>query len=186
MGGLAKYDSKFKDVELVHKDSVSRKELFQRSTYTVGIKFNLLHGLASPYPHHLISEWFLNVGYNYVGSQVRDTSFKDQGRTIIDTTFRTTIQNEWYIEPMVTLNRNRNFALSLSIPFHSISLRSSEKIKNKEVEYWTIPSLELMYYGKKDVGNKLFFRYRRFLNLSDQTQAFSQMQLGYSLNLTSV
>ncbi|MDR3693750.1 hypothetical protein [Mucilaginibacter sp.] len=186
MGGLSKYDSQFKGTMLFHKDSVSRRDLFQRSTYSIGFKFNLLHGYPSPYPRHLFSDWQINVGYNFIGSQVADTSFKDQSRTIIDTSFRTVTLNDIYIEPKFTLSRHGNFAFSLAIPVHMISIMGSANIKNDQFQYWAAPTMELMYYSQKDSGSKLFFRYRYYSNLSDNTQAFTQIQLGYSINLSSL
>lgn len=185
-GGLSKYDSKFKGTMLINKDSINRGDLFQRSNYSVGVKLNLLHGLPSPFPKHLLNDWQINVGYNFVGSRVSDTTFKDKARTIIDTSFRTVTLNEWYIEPQITVARHNNFALTLSLPFHAVNIKESAKIKNSYTEYWASPSIDLMYYGKRDTGNKLFFRYHHYINLSNNTQSYSQLQLGYSLSLTSV
>ncbi|WP_448104178.1 coiled-coil domain-containing protein [Pedobacter panaciterrae] len=186
IGGLSKYDTKFKGTMLINKDSVDRKDLLQRSNYSVGFKLNLLRGLPSPYPKHLINDWQINIGYNFVGSKVSDTSFKDAAKTVIDTTFRTVTMNQWFIEPKFTVSRGRNFALTLGIPFHMVSLKGSAKIKNDQNEYWASPSIDLMYFGKRDTGSRLFFRYHHFINLKNSEQAYSQMQLGYSLSLTSV
>ena len=39
---------------------------------------------------------------------------------------------------------------------------------------------------QRDDGSKLFFRYNHYINIKDKTQSFSQMQLGYSINITQV
>lgn len=184
-GTLAKYDTKFKGTQIFHHDSVSRRDLFQRSTYEVGVKVNLLRGFPSPYPHHLFNDLQLNIGYNFIGTQVYDTTFKDKAKTIIDTSFRTVTQNHWYIEPSVTINRHKNFSMTLSIPFHMIGIKENAMIKNFHQEYWASPSIDLMYYGKKDSGSKLFFRYHQFVNLKDHSQGFSQIQLGYSVSFSN-
>jgi len=187
-GGLSKYDSQFKGTMVYHpaKDSVNRRDLFQRSTYSVGVKFNLLRGFPSPAPVHQISDWQLNVGYNFVGSKIMDTTFKDAARTVIDTSYRTVTQNDLYIEPMFSLSRHGNFAMTCSMPLHFVSVKSSAKLKNDGVEHWIAPTIELMYFTKKDSNSKLFFRYRYLSSLDDHTQAFNQVQFGYSLNLGSV
>ncbi|WPU94705.1 hypothetical protein SNE25_04120 [Mucilaginibacter sabulilitoris] len=184
--GLAKYDSKFNGTMLVHKDSIDRSSLLQRSSYNVGVKLNLLHGLPSPYPHHLLSDWQLNIGYNFIGSRVSDTTFKDKARTVIDTAFRTVTMNEWYIEPSVSVARHKNFGLTLSLPFRAINIKQSGKIKNDGTEYWATPGIDVMYYGKRDLGNKLFFRYHHNINLNRPVEAYTQIQVGYSLSLTNI
>jgi hypothetical protein len=185
-GGLSKYDSQFKGATVFHKDSVSRRELYQRSIYSVGLKLNLLRGFTSPKPIHPLSDWQLNIGYNFVGSKALDTTFKDAAHTVIDTSYRTITQNDFYIEPMVTLSRHQNFALSASLPIHFVSVKNDEKIKNTALQHWIAPTIELMYYARKDKNSKLFFRYRYLSNLDDHSQGYTQIQFGYSINLSSV
>jgi hypothetical protein len=185
-GGLAKFDNDFKGTALMNDDSVSRKDLLQRSTYVVGVKANLVRAFASPRPTHLFHDLQINAGYNFMGTKVYDTVFKDQARTIIDTNYRTVTQNQFYIEPIAVLSRHRNFSMSMRLPFYLINLKKSSAIRNSSAEYWVAPGVTLMYYGKKDAGSKIFFRYNHYINLKDNKQAFSQMQLGYSVNLTEV
>ncbi|HEX6427078.1 MAG TPA: hypothetical protein VF008_05305, partial [Niastella sp.] len=183
-GGLSKFDNDFKGTRLYNKDSVSRKELFQRATYNVGLKVNLIRGFSSPKPRHLFSSLQLNVGYNFLGTKVYDTLIK--GGQVIDTIFRTVTQNQLYIEPAVTLDRHRNFSITLSSPLSFISVKRNAQISNTEWECWIRPSVSLMYYGKREPGNKMFFRYNHHINLKHPTEAFTQMQLGFSVNLTEV
>jgi len=184
-GGLSKFDSQFKGTEL-KADSVDRKDLFQRANYKVGIKLNLLKGYLPPNPILLYNSFELNVGYNVMGSQIFKTSFKDAAKTVIDTTFTTVTQNQWYAEPTITFSRRKNFSMCLALPCYINNIKKSAAIKNDHTEYWAVPSISLMYFGKRDVGSKIFFRYNHYINIKDKTQAFSQMQLGYSLNLTQV
>lgn len=184
-GGLSKFDSQFKGTELT-ADVVDRKDLLQRSNYKVGIKLNLLKGYLPPNPVILYNTFELNVGYNVIGSQIFKTSFKDVAKTVVDTTFKTVTQNQWYAEPTITFSRRKNFSMCIALPCYINNIKKSAAIQNDESEYWAVPSISLMYFGKRDVGSKIFFRYNHYINIKDKTQAFSQMQLGYSLNLTQV
>jgi len=190
-GGLAKFDNDFKGTELQHNDSINRKDLLQRSTYSVGAKLNLLNSFSSLGPNPLyFSEWQINVGYNFLGGKVYDTLFKDAAQTVIDTNYHSITQNQWYIEPMITFSRHRNFSMTLTLPFYLNSIKKSAMtdagIKNIANEIWAAPGISLMYFGKRDPSSKLFFRYNHFINLKNKGQAFSQLQLGYSVNLTKV
>lgn len=184
--GLSKFDNDFKGAKLFNDDSVSRKDILQRATYYLGININLLRGFASPLPSHLFSDLQLNIGYNFIGTKVYDTLFKDIAKTVIDTTFKTITQNQFFIEPYVSLNRHKNFSMSVGLPFYFNNIKKSAEIANSGLEFWICPSINLMYYGKRDSGSKIFFRYNHFINLKEKTQAFTQMQLGYSVNLTEV
>jgi predicted nucleic acid-binding Zn-ribbon protein len=184
-GGLSKFDSQFKGTEL-KTDIVDRKDLFQRVNYKVGIKLNLLKGYLPPNPVLLYNTFELNAGYNVMGSQIFKTDFKDVAQTVIDTAFRTVTQNQWYAEPSITFSRRKNFSMCLAFPYYLNNIKKSESIQNNNTEHWVVPGISLMYFGKRDVGSKIFFRYNHYINIKDKTQAFSQMQLGYSLNLTQV
>ncbi len=184
-GGLSKFDNQFQGSQIFKKDSVSRLDILQRSTYAVGLKLNLIRLLLSPTPTFLINNTELNVGFNFLGSKIFDTTLK--APDVIDTSFNRITQNELYIEPTTTISRHKNFALSISIPFYWIAVKQNAKlagIKNLNTESWTAPSINLMYYAKKQQSSKLFFRYVYFVNLKVTTQSFSQIQLGYSVNLT--
>lgn len=183
-GGLSKFDNDFKGTQLYNKDSVSRKELLQRAIYSLGVKVNLIRGFGSPSPKLLFNNLQLNIGYNFLGSRVYDTLKK--GGQEIDTVFRTVTQNQYYIEPAVTLDRHHNFAITLSSPISFVSVKRNAEIKNRDWECWIRPSIALMYYGKREPGNKIFFRYNHHINLKHPTEAFSQMQMGFSVNLTEV
>jgi len=182
-GGLAIYDNKFSGTQVYGNDSVSRINLLQRATYQVGVKLNLLRVFPSPYPHSLFDNVELNVGFNFIGTNVFVTGFKDAAKTVPDSTSSTVTQNMWYIVPLVTLSRHKNFSLTISAPFDMVSIKQSADIKNFHNEFWTCPSIDLMFFGKQ---GKVFFRYHYYINLNNPSQAFNQMQLGYSLNLTSV
>lgn len=181
-GGLSKFDNDFKGTKIYNEDSVSRKDLLQRSSYGVGIKMNLVKGFNSPAPKHLFSDIQLNVGYNFLGSKIYDTVFK--AAAVIDTAFRTITQNQIYVEPVATIDRHRNFSITLSAPLSFISVKKSALLSNDGWECWIRPSISLMYFGKRDPGSKMFFRYNHYINLNHPTQAFTQMQLGFSINLT--
>ncbi|MBO9200556.1 MULTISPECIES: coiled-coil domain-containing protein [Niastella] len=183
-GGLSKFDNDFKGTALYNNDSVSRKELLQRATYSLGLKVNLIRGFSSPKPNHLFSSIQLNAGYNFMGSKVYDTVQK--GVQVIDTVLRNVSQNQIYIEPLVTIERHRNFAITLSLPVSFVSVKHSSFISNREWEPWIRPSINLMYFGKRQPNNKIFFRYNHHINLKHPTEAFTQMQLGISSNLTEV
>lgn len=185
-GGLSKFDQSFKGAELIKDDSASRRDLLQRSNYFLGVKLNLIKGFKSAYPTHLLDNWQINVGYNFLGGRVFDTLYKDVARTVIDTVYRNITQNQFYIEPQVTFSRNRNLVMTLGLPIYFNSVKNSASIKNSALETWICPSINLMYYAKREASGKIFFRYNHFINLRDNTQAFSQLQLGYSLNLTDV
>ncbi len=185
-GGMSKFDNDFKGTELLKEDSVSRRDLLQRANYTAGIKINLLHVLKSPRPTHLFHSIELNGGYNFIGSRIFDTSFKDDAHTVIDTTFRNITQNQFYLEPSLTLSRHGNFSICMSLPVYFNSIKKSALISNNQLEYWAKPSISLVYYSKRESGSKIFFRYNHFINLKDKTRAFSQIQLGYSVNLTDI
>src|SRR6185369_10455251 len=154
-GGLAKFDNDFKGTALMNDDSVNRKELLQRSTYAVGVKMNLLRAFASPKPTHLFSDIQLNIGYNFIGTKVYDTVFKDQAHSVIDTNYRNVTQNQFYIEPMATISRHRNFSMSVYLPFYLINVKKSALLRNDGTEYWACPGISLMYYGKRDVASKI-------------------------------
>jgi hypothetical protein len=185
-GGLSKFDNDFKGTQLYNDDSVSRKDLLQRAIYSVGVKVNILRAFPSTYPKHLINDMQLNIGYNFLGAKVFDTVFKDQAHTVIDTNYKNVTQNQFYIEPQMTFNRHKNFSMTIGLPFYLNSVKKSANISNSGWEYWICPSINLMYYGKRDASSKLFFRYNHFINLKEASQAFSQMQLGYAVNLTEV
>jgi hypothetical protein len=167
---------------LYHDDSVNRKDLLQRSTYYLGVKFNILRGFTSPRPRHLFNDLQFNVGYNFLGSKIFDTVLK--GSTVIDTVFRNVTQNQIFLEPIAIINRHRNFSLSLSVPLYFVSVKKSALIKNDGWQAWLRPSINLMYFGKRDPASKVFFRYNHHINLRDPKYAFSQMQLGFAINLT--
>jgi len=183
-GGLSKFDNDFKGTALYHNDSVSRKELLQRATYSVGLKVNLIRGFSSPKPRHLFSSIQLNLGYNFLGTKVYDTILK--AGQVIDTVFKNVTQNQIYIEPLVSIDRHRNFSITLALPISFVSVKQSSLITNHKWEPWIRPSINLMYYGKREPGNKIFFRYNHHINLKHPTEAFTQMQLGISSNLTEV
>lgn len=183
-GNLSKFDNDFKGTPLFKQDSISRKDILQRSNFSIGIKGNLVRFLESALPRHLLEDMQINIGYNFLGAKVYDTLYKDPGLTVIDTVFRNITQNQFYIEPNVTFTRHKNFSMKLGIPFYINSVKKSAGVSNASAEYWVCPSINLMYYGKRDSKSKLFFRYNHFINIKDPTQAFSQMQLGYSVNLT--
>lgn len=181
--GLSKFDNDFKGTGLLKDSSVNRKELLQRSNYAVGVKLNLLKKILQPSPYFLHSYAELNAGFNFIGSKTFDTVLKG---TFIDTTYTNITQNQFYIEPTITYSRHRNFCMTLAIPFYMNSVKQSANIKNRGTEYWICPSINLMYYGKRDNSSKIFFRYNHFINLKDKEFAFSQIQMGYSVNLTEV
>ncbi|MCS3796439.1 coiled-coil domain-containing protein [Niastella sp. OAS944] len=183
-GGLSKFDNDFKGSRLYNKDSINRKDLFQRAIYSVGIKANLIKGFAHPSPTVLFNNIQLNLGYNVLGSRVYDTLQK--GGQVIDTIFKTVTQNQFFIEPSVTFDRHHNFAITISSPLSFISVKHNAQISNRDWELWLRPSVSLMYYGKREPGNKIFFRYNQYINLKQPTEAFTQMQLGFSVNLTEV
>ncbi|MEO8111048.1 MAG: hypothetical protein ABI594_13480 [Ginsengibacter sp.] len=187
-GGLSKFDSDFKGTELLNNDSISRKDLFQRANYALGVKLNIFKWFLSPQPLILYDKIEINAGYNFLGTKVFDTLFKDVAHTIIDTSYRNITQNQLYIEPIITFSRHRNFSMNIAIPFYFNSIKQNAKInpgiKNINIETWAAPGISLMYFGKRDTGSKLFFRYNHYINIRDKTQSFSQMQLGYSLNIT--
>ncbi len=183
VGGLSKFDNDFRGTPIYKAmDSVSRKDLLQRSTYRVGAKVNLLRAFTPPSPVYLFSDLQLNAGFNFVGSKVFDTVRK--AGVVLDSVYRTVTQNQIYIEPKLTFDRHKNFSMTLSLPISFISVKESSGIKNFATEIWATPSINLMYFGKRNSKSRLFFRYNHWINLKDKTQAFSQMQLGYALNLT--
>lgn len=183
VGGLSKFDNDFRGTPVYKaNDSVSRKDLLQRSTYRVGAKVNLLRAFTPPNPTYLFSDFQLNAGFNFIGSKVFDTVRK--GGVALDSVFRTVTQNQFYVEPKLTFDRHRNFSMTLSLPISWISLKESSGIKNFTTETWIIPSISLMYFGKRNSKSRLFFRYNHWINLQDKSQAFSQLQLGYAINLT--
>lgn len=185
-GGLSKFDTEFKGTQLDNKNGINRKDLLQRANYKLGVKLNLLKGYLPSVPVFLYNTLELNMGYNVIGTKVFKTGFKDAAKTVIDTTFRTVTQNQWYAEPTITFSRRKNFSMCLALPVYMNNIKKSSGIENNHTEYWAVPGISLMYFGKRDVGSKLFFRYNHYINVNDKTQAFSQMQLGYSLNLTQV
>ncbi|MEH3114271.1 hypothetical protein [Pedobacter terrae] len=185
-GGLSKFDSEFKGTEISNQDIINRKDLLQRANYKVGVKLNLIKGYLPPVPILLYNTMELNIGYNVIGSQIFKTGFKDLAQTVIDTAFRTITQNQWYTEPTITFSRRKNFSMCLALPYYLNNVKKSSSIQNSHTEHWVVPGISLMYFGKRDVGSKLFFRYNHYININDKSQAFSQMQLGYSLNLTQV
>jgi hypothetical protein len=180
-GGLSKFDSEFKGTFVNQKDSVSRKDLFQRAQYTVGAKANIIRFVRSPYPRLLFNDLQINAGFNFMGSKIADTLVK-----FTDTTYRTVTQNQLYIEPIISLSRQKNFNMSLSIPVFYQNVKASSFISNSGWEWWVCPSVNLMYYSKRDSNSKLFFRYNHFISLNDKKQGFNQMQLGYSTSLSNV
>jgi hypothetical protein len=184
-GGLSKFDNDFKGTQIINKDSISRKDLLQRANYSVGTKLNIFKVFPSPTPRFIIDNIELNAGYNFIGSKLYDTSIKSP--QVIDTTFNNVTLNQFYIEPILVFNRQGNFAMTLSLPISFINVKkSAPAIKNTSLEYWATPGISLMYYPKQNSASKLFFRYNHFINLKDKTQAFSQLQLGLSFNLTDV
>jgi hypothetical protein len=183
-GGISKFDNDFKGTELMSGDSINRSNLLQRSIYSVGIKANLIRVYGIPRVKYLFDDFQINVGYNFLGSRIMDTSFKDDNRTIIDTTYKTVTQNQVFIEPSLSFSRHKNISMKLSLPFYIISLKRSSQVSNWSPEYWTSPSILLMYFNKKDERSKIFFRYNHFINLSNSKQDFMQLQLGYSINLS--
>lgn len=180
-GGLAKFDNDFKGTFINNKDSVDRKDLFQRTQYMVGIKVNLLRSVRSPYPNLLFNDLQINTGFNFLGSKIADTLLKST-----DTLFRTVTHNQFYIEPIVSFSRQKNFNMSFALPVFYQNLKESSGIANRDWEWWICPSINLMYYSKRDSKSKIFFRYNHFINLSNKKQAFNQMQLGYAANLTNI
>ncbi len=185
-GGLSKFDNDFKGTPILNGDSINRKDLFQRSNYSLGLKYNVLHWVKSPYPQRLIQDIQLNVGYNFIGSKVLNTYFKDSAKTAMDTIVSTVTHNQIYIEPMIGFSRHRNFNMTIGLPFFVQNLKASSGIANREWEFWACPAITLMYYSGRESRNKLFFRYNHFVNLSNTKQAFTQMQLGYSVNITEL
>lgn len=185
-GGLSKFDTEFKGTELSTSDIVNRKDLLQRANYKLGVKLNIIKGYLPSVPDILYNNFEVNIGYNVVGSQIFKTGIKDPTKTTVDTTFKTVTQNQWYIEPAITFSRSKNFSMCVALPFYRNDIKKSSMIANNSSEWWFVPGISLMYFGKRDVGSKIFFRYNHYINLKDKTQAFSQMQLGYSLNLTQV
>lgn len=180
-GGLSKFDNDFKGTYINVKDSISRKDLFQRSQYSVGVKVNLLRSVRSPYPHLLFNDFQLNTGFNFLGSRIADTLAKSK-----DTIFRTVTQNQFYVEPIMSFSRQKNFNMTIALPFFYQNLKASSGISNNNWEWWVCPSINLMYYSKRDSKSKIFFRYNHFINLKDKKQAFNQLQLGFAANLTNV
>lgn len=180
-GGLSKFDNDFKGTYLYNIDSINRKDLFQRSQYSVGLKLNLLHWIRSPYPKMLIQDIQFNTGFNFVGSRIADTLTKKS-----DTLYKTITHNQFYIEPLLCFARQKNFNMCVSIPFYYQNLKASSAIFNREWEWWVCPSINLMYYSKRDSKSKIFFRYNHFINLKNTKQAFVQLQLGFSSSLTSL
>lgn len=186
-GGLAKFDNEFKGTFIEPDKSVNRKDLLQRSTYYVGVKMNLLHWVLSPYPKRLIQDIQLNTGYNFIGSKMAAITERENiTPKVTDTTFTNVTQNHIYIEPIISFNRFRNFNMTLSLPYSIINIKKSAEITNSEILHWIKPSIELMYYSKRNSSSKIFFRYNHWINLSDTKQAFTQMQLGYSANLSDL
>jgi len=180
-GGLAKFDNDFKGTFISEKDSVDRKDLFQRSQYAVGIKANILRWVRSPYPSLLFNDLQINVGFNFLGSRIADTVSKKT-----DTLFKTITQNQIYIEPIMTFSRQKNFSMSVGLPIFHQNIKKSAGISNTQWEWWICPSINLMYYSNRDSKSKVFFRYNHFVNLNNKKKAFNQLQLGFAANLTNV
>lgn len=186
-GNLAKFDKEFKGTLQEAGDSVNRKDLLQRARYSLGVKANIIHGVLSPYPTRLVQDLQLNAGYSFVGSQVLTTSLKDSAApSIIDSNYRTVTHNQLYLEPIVSFTRYRNFNMALSLPIYFINLKESSGIANHGWEPWVKPTIELMYFAKKNSSSKLFFRYAHWINLNTKVDAFTQFQMGYSANLTEL
>lgn len=135
----------------------------------------------------MIQDIQLNLGYNFIGSKVFSTYLKDpNSQQSRDTTYRTITQNQVYLEPIISLNRFRNFSLSLALPFMAVKINRTEAIANREWQVWSTPSINLMYYSKRKSSNKIFLRYNRFINLTDKDYGFTQIQLGYSANISEL
>jgi len=186
-GNISKYDNEFKGTLLMPGDSINRRDLLQRAKYTLGIKVNLIHGVLSPLPKRLIQDIQLNAGYCFIGSQVLTVKPKDPAvPAVLDSTYRTVTHNQIFIEPLMSFTRYRNFNMALSLPIYFINLKESAHITNRDWEPWVKPSIELMYYAKRTSSSRLFFRYCHWINLKTKVDAFTQIQMGYSANLTDL
>jgi hypothetical protein len=187
MGGLSKFDNSYKGTPISKDDSVNRKDLLQRANYYLGVKANLIHAILSPYPKRLIQDIQLNMGYDFVGSKLLRTTIKDTARPdLLDTTYTNATMNQFFIEPIISFTRYRNFNMAISVPLFWVNVKNSAGVKNSKTEFWARPSIELMYFSKRDSNSKLFFRYNHWINTKQDTNAFLQMQLGYSASISDL
>lgn len=187
VGGFSKFDKSFKGTTLLSGDSISRKDLLQRATYNVGVKVNLFRGILSPYPKRLVQDMQLNAGFNFIGANVLKSYVKDPASPdVLDTSYSNVTHNQVYIEPIISFARYRNFNMAISAPLSVISLKESSGIANRKNEIWIRPSVDLMYYAKRDSNSKIFFRYNHWINLQTKVDAFLQIQLGYSASITDL
>lgn len=186
-GNAAKFDKSFKGSDLMAGDSISRRDLLQRSIYSLGVKANIVRFLLHPLPKRLIQDMQLNAGINFTGSNVLRAYVKDSSApNVLDTSYSVATQQQIYIEPLVSFTRYRNFNMALSIPVSLISVMKSAGVSNRYAEIWARPSIDLMYYAKKNSSSKIFFRYNHWINLREPENAFFQLQLGYSANITDL
>ncbi len=184
--GFAKHDNDFSTLSLSEpaddgKFDIDRKILFQQSWAWVDINSNILNRWINK-SHHKKFHW--DIGISGYWSRVAEENNDSTIQNIFLPTYHTSIGFK--------LKRGENFGTNMELRAFAQRLTSDEGlIANNDWMYYLNPEIEIYYHPSGKKRNKIFLRYRNFINLSDNDDSligfeFQQLQIGYQYKFTNL
>lgn len=163
---LNKLDSKYDTIRVANGE-INRMEVFRRNTFNAGLKFNAFRWDWRP-----SNSFFVNAGYMFSSSNI---VMED------DTETKGTLHTPFF-ELGISSKRLENFGFDGSAEWLIQKLNDNPHFDRQDWEHLISFNVTMYFFqtGKKD---KFFVRFRNYLNLSERSQDFYQLQFGYSKNL---
>jgi len=174
--GLARFDSTFKQTNILGDSTVNRMSMLQRSSFTFGVKLNILKYYAKSG-----GGIELNGGYQYNRTDLYRNS---------DSTKLGVSLNSFYLQAPIKIKfaRTIGFNYTPTVYFQNPqSSKSTDYLKNLSSN--TIIQNEFFFYfnvDKNDKNNKVFIRFNMFSNLTEKGNNYNQLQIGYERSLTDL
>jgi hypothetical protein len=161
---FSRIDSKFDTIKLSSVNEINRLELFRRYTYAVGLDANLFK--FNWRPHNSLE---FKAGYIYSSSNLNIADNK----VVIGL-------HTPYAELALKSDKLNNFSLDLRARYLFQKMNPNMYIENDEWNNLISFRASISYFPNKNKKDKIFLRFVNYLNLSDRTQDFSLLQLGFS------
>lgn len=158
-----KVNNKFDTIQLSTISNINRLELYRRSTYSVGLSTNILRWDWRP--SNTIE---LKAGY-YLSS----------GNIVVDNNKTEYTLHNPYFEVALKNKKLNNFGIDLRVRYLFQKLNENSFIQNDEWNRLFSYRATLFYFPNKKEDSKFFLRFINYLNLSNRSQDFKQLQFGY-------
>lgn len=170
---VSRLDSKFDTLRVNSNNGIDRPNLVQRAYLRFGLNLNLL---TWDNRGHVTVQ--LNTSWMRSISRVAGSG--------ADTMLRNAYQNLYGLEVLATVRRQRNFGADLYFTAYLHNVQSRRLIENPDAQWALRPGALFYYYPFGSPSNKLFFRVSNFIFPHGRQRDFVQLQVGYSIGLSSL